>query len=445
MLIVIVGGGKVGFSIADMLSKEQHDVVIIDDNKEKIAILEDRLDVKVIHGNAASTAVLESAGISRAKLLLAVTESDEVNMMICLLGKQAGVEFTVARVGNPEYLEEKSSGASFLSGIDLIINPEIIAAETIIKLIGAPEALDVMYYADNRIIVLELPITEKIPVNGIRIDQLSSKLPYVILAIIRDGKVTIPSGSDQLWKGDIIYLLAKTDEMPRIENIFGMERKKVQRVMIMGGGRTGGHLAKLLRKKDYSLKIIEKDFNRCQKLAEEHHNVLVINGDATDLDLLKQEGAGKVDVFISVTDDDRVNLLVCVIAKQLGAKRTISMVRRQDYADIYKNCGIDIGLCSKTMAANAIYKYIKNSQNLLSFTMLRKEDISRLDFELTPQSKIAGRKLKGIALPKGAIIASVIRGGKIIITRGNIQFLPADKVTVFCLPGISDQVIKLFR
>ena len=445
MLIVIVGGGKMGFAIADILSKDRHDVVIIEKNKERVAILEDRLDVKVIAGNGASTAVLESAGISQARLLLAVTDSDEVNMMICLLGKHAGVEFTVARVGNLEYLEGKTSEASFLSGIDLLICPEIIAAKTIMKLVAAPEALDVMYYADNKIMVLELPITEKMPVNGIRIDQLSSELPYLILAITRDDKVIIPRGSDRLWKGDVIYLLAKTDEMCKIENVLGMKRKEAQRVMIMGGGRTGGHLAKLLIKKDYSLKIIEKNFSRCRKLAEEYPNVLVINGSATDLDLLKQEGAGEADVFISVTDDDRANLLVSVIAKQLGAKRTISIVRRQDYADIYKNCGIDIGLCTRTMAANAIYKYVKESQNLLSFTLLREEDISRLEFKLTPQSKIAGHKLKDIELPEGAIVASAIRDGKITIARENVQFLPGDNVTVFCLPEISNQVITLFQ
>ncbi|MEL7622018.1 MAG: Trk system potassium transporter TrkA [Clostridiales bacterium] len=444
MLAIIVGGGKLGFSIAELLTEEDYDVTVIEKNEEHIASLEDKLDIHVIQGNGASISVLESAGIAEAGLLVAVTASDEVNMVACMLGKQAGVKSTIARVRNPEYLEEKSSGANFLSGIDLIINPELVTAREIAKLIEVPEALDVMYYADHKVMLLELPISEKSPVKGLAMSQLNPQLPYLIIAVARNHKVIIPRGNDKILAGDTIFLLARTNEMIQVEHFLGMERQETQRVIILGGGRTGGHLAKILEKNDYAVRLIEKDYKKCEALSEEFRRVLVIHGDATDLDLLKQEGAGKTDVFVSVTDDDKVNLLVSLIAKHLGARRTIAQVRRSDYIDMMERVGIDIGVSPRVLTANAIFRFIKKSAHLLSFTLLREEGASMMEFEVDPHSKVAGHKLKDLTFPVGSIVGSIMRNGEVMIAKGNDRLLPDDQVTVFCLPRVYDQVIKLF-
>lgn len=444
MLAIIVGGGTLGYSLAELLTRENFDVTVIENQDEHATELEERLDVSVIRGNGASIAILERAGVSKASILLAVTGYDEVNMVACMLGKQAGVQNTIARVSNPEYLEEKTSGASFLSGIDLIINPELVAAEEIAKLMEVPEALDVMYSANRKVMLLELPITEKSPVKGWSLNQLNPELPHLIVAIHRNHKIIIPRGSDKILDGDIVFLLTKTTEMVKMEHFLGMEREQVQRVMILGGGKTGEHLAKLLKKKEYTVKLIEKDHKKCETLAEECSHVLVINGDATDIDLLKQEGAGKADVFISLTDDDKMNLLVSVFAKYLGARRTIALLQRSDYIEIMERVGIDIGVSPRILTGNTIFQFVKKGSSLLSFKLLREAEVGILEFIVSPQSKVAGYKLMDIVFPAGSIIGSIIRGEEVVIAKGNDRLLPEDKVIVFCLPAVSDQVISLF-
>ena len=445
MRAIVVGGGNLGFVIAELLTKENYDVTVIEIDDDTADSLEEKLDVSVIRGNGASYAVLESAGVSEAKILLAVTASDELNMVACMLGKQAGAESTVARVSNPEYLERRITGSRALSGIDLMINPELVAAREIANLIEVPEALDVMYYADHQAMMLELPVSAHSPVKGIRLRQLNPESPHLIIAIAKNGKVVIPRGNDRIEEGDIFYLLAKTSEMTRIESLFGVQREEADKVMILGGGRTGEHLGRLLEGKDYAVRIIEKDMAKCEALSEELRHTLVIHGDATDLDLLRQEGAGKADMFISVTDDDKVNLLVSVIVKHLGAKRTIALVRRPDYIDIMEEVGIDIGVSQRAMTAGVISRFIKRSANLLTFTQLRDEEVNMLEFVVRPDSKITGRKLMDIHFPSDAIVGSIWRNGELSIAKGNDRLAPEDKVTVFCLPRATDQVISLLR
>jgi len=444
MLAIIVGGGTLGYSLAELLTRENYDVTVVEIKEENAAVLRERLDVSVIQGNGASIAVLERAGVSEANLLMAVTGYDEVNMVACMLGKQAGVQNTIARVSNPEYLEEKAPGASLLSGIDLIINPELVAAEEIAKLMEVPEALDVMYSAKRKVMMLELLITEKSPVKGWNLNQLNPELPHLIVAIHRNHKIIIPRGSDKLLEGDIIFLLTRTSEMVKMEHFLGVEREQVQRVMILGGGKTGEHLVRLLRKKDYTVKLIEKDRGKCEALSEEYSHILVINGDATDIDLLRDEGAGKADMFISLTDDDKMNLLVSVFAKYLGAKRTIALLQRSDYIDIMERVGIDIGVSPRILTANSMFRFIKKASNLLSFTLLREAEVGIMEFVMSPQSKIAGRKLMDIVFPVGSIVGSIIRDGEVIIAKGNDRMLPEDRIIMFSLPSVSDQVIALF-
>ena len=445
MRSIIVGGGKLGILIAEFLIREKHDVVVIETNEENFAALEDKLDVSVIHGNGASSAILDAAGVSRADLLLAVTGSDEINMVACMLGKQAGVENAVARVSNPEYLEEKTSGASFLSGIDLIINPELQTAQEIADLIDVPEAIDVMYYADETAMVLELPISEESPVSGFSLKDLRMESPFLIVAIARKNEIIIPRGDDEIMPGDVIYLLAGTHDMLNVESFLGIERKHTENVVVLGGGRTGGHMARLFAGKDFCVRIVEKDYQKCEALAEAFPRVLVIHGDAGELDLLKQEGAGKADVFIGVTDDDKVNLLACIIAKHLGAKKTIALVREAEYVDIMAGIGIDINVSQRALTANAIHRFVKRSANLLSFTLLRDEEVGLLEFIVQPGSRTVGRRLKDIRFPKGAIVGSIQREGALIIAKGDDKLELGDKVTIFCLPKASDRVIALLR
>lgn len=208
MLAIVIGAGKLGFSIARLLTEEGYDVTLIEKDESRLQVIEERLDVIALPGNGASISVLEAAGVADAKLMVAVTETDEVNMVACLLGKQAGVEQTIARVRNPEYLEDLSASKNLFSGIDLIINPEMVTAREIAKLIEVPEALDVVYYAKGKVMLIELPIHQGTPVEGARIDSLRMGRPFLIAAISRNNKVIIPKGQDHLLAGDIIFLFS---------------------------------------------------------------------------------------------------------------------------------------------------------------------------------------------------------------------------------------------
>ncbi|MEA4891229.1 MAG: Trk system potassium transporter TrkA [Peptococcaceae bacterium] len=444
MFAIIVGGGKLGFSVAQLLNEEDYEVTVIEPVEDRCRILEDRLDVITIQGNGASISVLEEAGIDQASLLVAVAGSDEVNMVACMLAKQAGVARTVARVRNPEYLEDKNSGRNFLSGIDLIINPELVTAREIVKLIEVPEALDVMYCFDRKAMVLELPIPEGSSAAGRRIDQIKTEWPLLIVAIIRKKKVLIPRGSDRIMAGDTIYLLARTEEMANVERYLGLERRQTEKVMVLGGGRTGSHLAHILEDKNYAVRLLEKDYQKCEILSEKLRHTLVIHGDATDLDLLKQEGADQTDVFVSVTDDDKVNLLACLIAKHLGAKKAIAQVRRSDYIGLIQSVGIDVGVSPRILTTNAIMRFIKNNKNLLSVTFLREEEAGVMEFNVSENSRAAGKKLMDLYFPNGALVGSILRDGEVMIAKGRDRLQPGDVVTVFALNQVADKVIEFF-
>ncbi|MDR1194026.1 MAG: Trk system potassium transporter TrkA [Peptococcaceae bacterium] len=444
MLAIIVGGGKLGFSIAQLLIEEGYNVNIIEKDEDNCQQMEERLDAGVIRGNGASISTLEKAGVAGAGLLVAVTAVDEVNMVACMLGKQAGVARSIARVRNPEYLEENPVGREFLSGIDLIINPELITAQEIAKLLEIPEALDVMYYAEKKITLLELLLPGDSPVLGLPINQLSSPVPMLIVAIVRNEAVLIPRGGDEILAGDTIFLLARSAEMAEAEHYLGIKRAKTERVMILGGGRTGGNLAHILEKRGYTVRLVEKNYQRCEELSDSLRHALVIHGDGSDLDLLRQEGAEKTDAFISVTDDDKVNLLVSIIARHLGARRTIAQIRRSDYIGMMERVGVDVGVSPRVLTANAIFRFIKSGTNLLSFTTLRQEGAEMLEFNIEAHAKVAGQRLMDLKFPAGALIGSIHRERGVMIAKGGDQLLPGDQVTVFCLPHGREQVLRFF-
>ncbi|PKM90041.1 MAG: Trk system potassium transporter TrkA [Firmicutes bacterium HGW-Firmicutes-12] len=444
MRVIIIGAGKIGFNIARILVEQGHDIVVIEKDDARARVLQENLDIQVVVGNGAGTKVLVEAGIGEANLLVAVTEVDEINMIACILAKSYGVEKTVARVRNYEYVQDDNSGKSAFAGIDLIINPELVTAREIAKRIDVPEALDVVYFGDGNIQLLELKIMSEAVVAEKHLKDLNIPYPFIIVAIVRAGEMLIPHGDDKLMANDIIFILAKTKDMMKIERLLGTERKKAERVMILGGGFTGYHLAKILEERRYSVKIIEKEYKRCMDLSNALNNTLVLHGDAADIDLLKSEGAGDADVFVCLTDDDKLNLLVSLIVKHLGAKKTIAQVRRSDYISLMESVGIDVGISPRTLTANAILRFINRGNNVVSVTLLSDDKAEMMEFIVSQQSKIANKKLKDINFPNGAIIGTIYRNNKMLIPKGEECLKPGDVVTVFALPKSSSRIIDYF-
>jgi len=443
MKAIIIGAGKVGFSMAEMVSEENHDVVVIEQSPERQQILEDTLDIQVINGSASSFSVLKAAGVREADILLAVTEFDELNMLACMLAKHYGTKITVARVRNTEYLELKDIPLNQLMGIDLIINPERVTAFHIAQIVKNPEALNVDYYAEGKVQLVELRIQPDSPLVGKKLKDVDSSLPYNIVSIVRKHKTIVPRGQDTFYAGDHINLMAQSTNIVEVEKLLGFYRQKINQVTILGGGRTGYHLARILEEQKISIKIIEKDFKRAERISEKLNNTLVIHGDGSDYQLLDEENVGQSDIFVAVTDDDKINMLCSLIAKNLGVKTTICQLKRFEVIPLVEQIDIDIVLSPRILTAGAILKYIRRG-DIVSVTVLGEEKAEMLELFAQPGSIAVNKKIQDIKFPRGSVVGAVVRGEQVIVPDGNFKIDAFDRVIVFTLPQDLPKVEKLF-
>ncbi|HWQ76731.1 MAG TPA: Trk system potassium transporter TrkA [Syntrophomonas sp.] len=445
MNVIIIGAGKVGFSMAQLLSDEGNDVVVIEQSQERQQLLEDTLDVKVIYGSGSSTSVLESAGVRNANMLIAVTEFDELNMIACLLAKKYGVRTTVARVRNPEYLEVKGFSLNETLGVDLFINPERVTAKEIYKIIKNPESLSVEYYAKGKVQLIELEIGEDSPIKGKRLRELQIPVPFNIVAIVREHRTLVPGGDDIFQLHDRINIVARTAEMLEVEKALSFRTRRIERVTILGGGRTGCYLAQMLEASHpvIDIKIIEKDLLRARQVAEKLKNTLVIHGDGGDYEVLEEENIGRSDMFVAVTDDDKVNLLCCLIVQNLGVKKTVCQMKRTDVMPLVEQIGIDAVVSPRLITAGAILKYIR-SGDIISVTLVGEERAEMLELLVQSGAAAIGKKLRDIDIPNNAVVGAVMRDDRVIIPDGNFAINAYDRLMIFALPKCIHKIEKLF-
>ncbi|HZK44226.1 MAG TPA: Trk system potassium transporter TrkA [Syntrophomonadaceae bacterium] len=444
MKSIIIGAGKLGFSIAELLSSEEHDVVVIEENEERAAIVDNLLDVQVLHGSGASWRTLESAGVRSADMFVAVTEIDELNMIACLLAKQYGAKTTIARVRNIDYVETPHFSPEALLGVDLIINPERVIAQEIAKIVKNPEALDLDYYADGRVQLMALLITEDSLLAGSKLKDLDTA-KYVIVSVLRKHEMIVPSGENEILAGDQIYVMANTSEMPEVLKGFGIHRKRVENLTILGAGRTGCYLAEIIENErlPISVKIIEKDVKKAKEASNRLITALVINADGSDLEILETENVGQSELFVAVTNDDKINLLSSLIAKKLGVKKTIAKVGRTDIMPLMEEIGIDIPLNPRILTAGVILKYIRRG-DIVSVTVFGEDRAEMIELVAQPNSIAISKKLKKIKFPTGAVVGAIVRGEEVIIPSGDSLIEPHDHLMVFCLPKSIHKVEKLF-
>jgi trk system potassium uptake protein TrkA len=445
MKVIIIGAGKVGYSMAQLLSAENHDVTIIEQNPQRVQILEDNLDVRVIAGSGSSTSVLESAGIHKADMLLAITQYDELNMVACMLAKRYGAKTTVARVRNPEYIEIKDFSLNELMGIDLIINPEHVTAMEIAEIVKFPEALNVNYFANGKIQLLVLELEPDSPLVDKEIKSLATSLPYNIISIVRNHTTLVPSGNDVLKTGDHIHLMARTSDMKSVEKMLYFTSQKIEQVVILGGGRTGYYLAKILEKNHHTLKIklFEKDIDLARDLSQKLNRTLVIHGDGSDYQLLEEENVGSADIFVAVTNDDKINLLCSLFARNLGVKKTVCQMRRTEALPLAEKTGIDTILDPRLLTAGAILKYMRVG-DIISVTLFGKERAEMLELVAQPDAAAVNKTLKDIRFPRGSVVGAVLRGDQAIIPDGSFKVEPYDRLIIFTLLKSIHKIEHLF-
>ncbi|MBU4012628.1 MAG: Trk system potassium transporter TrkA [Proteobacteria bacterium] len=446
MKVVIVGAGEVGFHIASRLSHENKDVVVIDKDSDAIRRISDNIDVQVIVGSGSSPVSLEDAGIKEAEILLAVTNSDETNLVACLVANIIS-PYTkkLARVRDADFDKYHATFRDHAPHIDTLINPEIEVVKTIDRLMNMPGAVDVGKFADGRVKFIGINLDKEARLAGSRLHEIPAMLGKpgpLIAAVIRDEELIIPSGDDRLLPGDLVYFISEDDKLLDTLAIFDKHAEPVNRVLIVGGGRIGLRLATLLDDKPIYTKIIEKNPDRCAKLAEKLNKVVVLHGDGSDQRLLNEENIQETDFVITLTDDEEINILASLLAKKLGARKTITKISKFSYFPLMSMIGIEQVVSPRLSAINTILQHIRRGK-ILSSLSIKGEQAEFMEAVALETSEIVGRPLKNISFPKGSLVASIIRNDNIIIPSGDSVIEPDDRIIIFATRQAIPKIEKI--
>ena len=451
MKILILGAGQVGSTVAESLVGEANDITVVDSDAAKLRLLQDRLDLRTLTGNAAHPSVLEQAGIADTDMLLAVTQSDEVNLVACKLAASLyNTPTRIARIRAADYLnrEEVFSADNFC--VDFSICPEQILTDYIAKLIEFPEALQVLEFADGKASLVAVRAFVGGPLVGKPLSFLRTHMPQVetrVAAIFRQGSPIIPEGSTVVEDGDEIFFIAATANIRSVLQEMRRMDKPSKRVMIVGGGNIGRRLAKALEN-DYQVKLIEFNKKSCEKLAGELKNTLVLNGDGTDEKLMQQEHVDEVDVFCALTNDDENNIMSSLLAKQAGARKVIALINRSAYVDLLQGGKIDIALSPAHVTIGSLLAYVRQG-DVVAGHSLRRGAAGALELGAhgdRKSSKVVGRRIDEIDLPKGATIGAIVRGGEVVIAHHDTVIEVGDHIIVFVIDKrMVRKVEKLFQ
>ena len=446
MKTIVIGAGEVGYHIAERLSREGHDVVVIERDPTVRARVQDELDVMTVEGNGSSPRVLEEAGVREARILIAVADIDEVNVTACILAKEYGVATRIARVRDPDFSESEFLGRGKRLGIDLLINPNIVVAEEILDLVKTPAAAEVGKFAEGKVLMLGIQLPSRAPILDRPLRSLRpfhSTTPFLIVAVLRDGKLIVPDGETTLREGDHIYFVSKRESVNAILTLLGKKESIVERVMVIGGGRMGLRVAQMLEAEHFKVKLVEQRQDRCEELSELLKDTLILHGDGTDVRTLLEEGIAEMDAVVTVTDDEATNILAALLAKEQGAKKVMALIKRPQLLHLLPHLGIDAAVSPRTLTASVILKYVRKGKVLSIFEM-PESDAETLEMMVTPQSKVAGKAIRDAGLPSGAIVGAVVHQGEIVIPRGNTVFRPDDHVVIFAIPSAIPALEKHF-
>ena len=437
MKIVIIGDGKVGYKLAEHLSVDNYDVVLIDNNEEKLKEAINNLDINCFAGDGVSVEVQAEAGVPEADLVIACTSTDELNMLSCLVAKRLGAKHTIARVRNPLYYHQIDLLKEDLH-LSMVINPEFAVANEIARNLIFPDASKVETFVKGRLELVEVPVREGSPIIGYKLAEIYSKFQIKILicAIQRGSEVFIPDGEFVIEKGDKLHIAATHREIEQFFSRLGNRKRRVRNVLICGGGRVGFYLAKKLCSMGMDVKIIEQSQERCEDLCEELPKVTVIHGDATDHDLLLEEGVREADALVALTGVDEENIIMGLFAKKQGVQKIVAKVNEDSRAQMVEGLGIDSIVSSKNATVDAIFSYVRARQNSLSSanieSMYRLVDdrVEALEFVIKEETKYTNIALKDLKTKPNNLIACIGRKRQMIIPSGNDSIRVGDTVVV---------------
>lgn len=443
MRIIIVGAGKLGYSIADFLAQEQYDVVVVEQNEKRREIVQNKLDVLTMGANGASPLTMMEKDIYGADILIAVTDSDEVNMVACMLAKKNNIKYTVARIRNLDYLESSSDFVHEKLGIDLVLNPEQITALEIKRIIMTPSALDVEDFAEGKVRMFETRIKDNSNLIDIPLTDLNMPPQILIAMIFRKSQMIIPHGKDSLQPLDNVFFVGKNESIRDFEKGFASLTSKVERAMIIGAGRVGRFLAPMLEEQGISVKIIDKDIERCRIVAQKLDAGIALCGDGADIDFLVSEGVEEADVVICLTEDDKLNLLLALLAKHLGAGKTIVRVERGEYIELMEKVGVDTVLSTRLLSAGEVLRFVRRG-GIVSVSLLEGAKAEAIEILLPDNCKVINKKLMHVGLPPSCLICAVVHDNNAIVPNGNTVLHAGDRIIIFVQTEFVKKIMPFF-
>jgi len=440
--IIIIGAGDVGYHLAKTLYHD-HELVLIDIDEAACERARE-LDVQVIQGNGADVKRLNDAKITNSGLVVAVTGNDEVNIVASLAAKLLNKNIkTIARVSNPDYIDKPVTIREQV-GMNIMICPELSLADEMYQILSVPSALDVEDFVGGKVKMIEFKVEgENILINKALKDIEFPKCS-MISAIFRDKDIIIPGGSDIIMSSDRVVMIGKEEAIQEIRTWFEIDTVS-KKVLVVGGGKVGFYLIKLLSDKDFNITLVDNDRKRCEIIAETLPKITVINGDGTDINILKDVNTANMDVVVSVTNSDEKNLLCSLLTKQLGAKKVIARVERSEYIQLFELVGVDVAMSSREATINEVLKTTMLKADIQSITTMEGATAEILELTAKEGSKIVKKDLKHVNFPKGAIVSTIVRGDEIIVPHGSDKVMPGDKVIVFTNLDVVSNVENLFK
>ncbi len=454
MYIIVAGAGVVGLHIASTLVEGKHEVTVIEPSGVLVESIRNQLDVKTIIGNAATPRILREAEVGRADLIIAVTQSDETNILICFLAKELGAAMTVARVRNAEYAgyfltpaKSPSAARKIIRpkslGVDLFINPEVAVADEIINTLCGYYAIPLSNFADGRVLIGEFRVEQETIINR-PLKDIAFPEPCVVAAIVRNGKTIVPGVDELFEQDDHVYLVAARESMDRLGEVVTKPQSPVGSVVVFGGGRVGQLVAEGLEKQAVSVKVIEQDLSRSEEIAAELEWAVVVQGDATDRDFLIEQGIPSADAFVSTTESDELNLLCALLAKNLGVPRSLVALNKTGYIPLAEAIGVDVTVSSLLLTASKIGHFVLHG-GAISANFVGGEELQAIEFVVSSTASVAEKSLPEAGLPNGVIAGALVHDDKVVIPPGDTVIHPGDHVIVISpLPAIPS-VERLFK
>jgi len=446
MDIVIVGAGEVGYHLADILSREDHRVSVVDPDPEQARRLMEALDVTVVVGDGTRAKILTQVGASKADLVVAVTADDNANMLVCTLARSLGAKRVILRMKDITRLENFRFFYKKTLGFDVALSTDELAAEEILGTVRQHRALEVESFADGRVQMRRLRIREEGELTSDTLAGLKLPSGLLIVAVARKEQFFVPGGDDMLSVDDQVYLIGRGPDLDQFELLAGAPKLGRRSVVIMGGGGVGCQIARRLdRMAGISVRLMERSARRAKEVASQFSSsIMVLVGDSTDLDLLMEERIGEANVFIATTKDDERNMVACQLARSLGVERTVAMVNKASYRQIYDLLGVDRAISPRVLCANHILRFVR-SRSVSSIAVIADGRAEVLELEAHHKDGKVERKVKNLGLPRGTVLGAVVRSGDVIIPGGDTVVRNGDQVILFTLPENLAAIEEIFK